>query len=154
MPGETVQMREGRLYINGEIVPREFIKRLEVDEGGTPVEMLLYKETLPGGVEHFIYEETDTGALDNTAEFVVPEGHYFMMGDNRDNSQDSRVIKNVGPVPLENMIGKANIIFFSTDGSAHLWEIWKWPFATRFTRLFNSIHADLDDKSAEKVKGL
>jgi signal peptidase I len=154
MPGETVQMQQGRLYINDELVKRDFVKRLDVDESGAKVEMLLYKETLPGGTEHFIYEETDNGALDNTGKFTVPEGHYFMMGDNRDNSQDSRVTQSVGPVPLENMIGKANIVFFSTNGTAHLWEIWKWPFATRFSRLFSNIHAEIDENSADKVKGL
>ena len=154
LPGETVQMQQGRLYINDKIVQRDFIKRLEVDENGAKVEMLLYKEILPGGTSHFIYEETDSGALDNTGKFTVPEGHYFMMGDNRDNSQDSRVMQSVGPVPLENMIGKANIVFFSTNGSAHLWEVWKWPFATRFSRLFGNIHGEIDDKSADKVKGL
>ena len=73
------------------------------------------------------------GNLDNTEVFLVPEGHYFMMGDNRDNSDDSRA--SVGYVPFENFVGKAKIIFFSTNGSARIWEVWKWPFAIRYERM-------------------
>ena len=68
----------------------------------------------------------------------MPEGYVFAMGDNRDNSLDSRV-PNVGFIPIENLIGRAEIIFFSTNGSARLWEVWKWPTAIRFRRLFNLI---------------
>ncbi len=143
LPGERVQMIEGRLYINGVRTEREFIRReTDIEHGGVHVEMLLYRETLPGGTTHMIYEEGDNGPLDNTAEFVVPEGHYFAMGDNRDNSQDSRVTTHVGSIPLENMIGRATRIFFSTDGTASLIEFWKWPFSTRFSRLFDKIEAD------------
>lgn len=153
LPGDRIQVIGGRLFINGEMVPREFIKNVDVQEGSGKTPMALYKETLPNGVTHFIYEEGDVGALDNTQEYIVPEGSYFMMGDNRDNSQDSRVLNSVGPVPLENMIGKAKILFFSTDGSAHLWEIWKWPFATRFSRLFTDINSPATDNTADKVIG-
>jgi signal peptidase I len=73
------------------------------------------------------------GSLDTTQVFVVPEGHYFMMGDNRDNSADSRA--DVGYVPFENFVGKAEIIFFSTNGNARFWEVWKWPLAIRYGRI-------------------
>lgn len=140
MPGDRIQMRQGRLYINGDMVPRKFLRRENVDlHDGRTAEMLLYEETLPNGVTHLVYEETDQGSLDDTREFIVPQGHYFVMGDNRDNSQDSRVFERVGAIPLQNMIGPASRIFFSTDGSAALWEIWRWPVATRFDRLFNKI---------------
>ena len=81
---------------------------------------------------------TDSGVLDNTRTFTVPDGHYFMMGDNRDNSNDSRT-SSVGLVPFENFIGKAQFLFFSHNGTARLWEIWKWPFAIRYSRIGGGI---------------
>jgi len=81
----------------------------------------------------------DNGPLDNTQIYDVPPGEYFMMGDNRDNSQDSRVLSAVGYVPAENLVGRAEFIFFSTDGSARLWEFWKWPFAIRYSRLLHGV---------------
>ena len=118
LPGETVQVRAGVLYINGEPVKRESrAERLIEDSRGFPLRITEYLETLPGGHEHLIWEVTDNGPLDNTPVFTVPEGHYFFMGDNRDNSQDSRVTRSVGPVPYENLIGRADYLFFSVgDG--------------------------------------
>jgi len=99
-----------------------------------------YVETLPNGKSYRIIEtDHNMGSLDNTPVYHVPEGHYFMMGDNRDNSLDSRVLDHVGYVPFENYIGRAEILFFSTDQSARLWEIWKWPFAVRYSRIFRGI---------------
>ena len=97
-----------------------------------------YVETLPEGTSHSIREMSDAGSLDNTRVYLVPEGHYFMMGDNRDNSRDSRTTS-VGMVPAENLIGRAERLFFSHNSSAHLWEIWKWPFAIRYGRLGDGI---------------
>ena len=134
LPGDRIQVLGGILHINGKAVDREKVENFIDDYGRTVVQ---YVETLPNGRRHRILESRgDEGPADNTVEFIVPEGHYFAMGDNRDNSQDSRVI---GPVPAENMVGRAEILFFSTDGSAAFWEIWKWPFATRYGRLFNSV---------------
>jgi signal peptidase I len=98
--------------------------------------MTQYIETLPGGLMHSIYEESDSQILDNTPVYEVPEEHYFMMGDNRDNSQDSRVQGMVGFVPFENIVGRADILFFSTNGYASMLEFWKWPWTIRYDRLF------------------
>lgn len=141
LPGDTVQVTNGRLYINGKIVERRQIGLAsDTDRYGETRQLMEYEETLPNGVVHSIFEQSDAGPLDNTGVFKVPEGHYFAMGDNRDNSQDSRVTNLVGPVPFENLVGRAEFLFFSTDGSAHLWEFWKWPTTVRYSRLLNGIH--------------
>lgn len=139
LPGDTVQVVAGRLYINRREVPRDPVGLKRVEEGGSVTTMMEYIETLPGGILHRIYEEADDRPLDNTDEYTVPPGHYFAMGDNRDNSQDSRVESLVGYIPLENIVGKASFIFFSTNGKASLGEIWKWPWSIRYSRLFMKI---------------
>ncbi len=142
LPGDEIQTIDGRLYINGEIVPREFVRTFDEDKSkDNPADSDItktteYIETLPGGIIHRIYEETDDKLLDNTPLFTVPEGHYFMMGDNRDNSQDSRVMEMVGFVPFENIVGRADFLFFSTNHYAALYEIWKWPWSIRYERFF------------------
>src|SRR5690606_37814958 len=115
LPGDRIQMRDGVLHINGEPVERELVGTLDdidVTEVRGPVEV--WRETLPNGISYQTLDLTKNGIGDNTREFVVPEGHYFMMGDNRDNSSHSRF--NVGFVPAENLVGRANIIFFSISG--------------------------------------
>jgi signal peptidase I len=97
-----------------------------------------FVETLPNGVSYRVLDTDALGDADNTEEYVVPEGHYFMMGDNRDNSQDSRYPR-VGYVPIENFVGRADIIFFSVSPDASLFEVWRWPFAIRWNRFFNLI---------------
>ncbi|MDX2222258.1 MAG: signal peptidase I [Rhodospirillaceae bacterium] len=139
LPGDTVRMQDGRLFINGDLVPRERVDDfVHTDEYGSMLRQLRYRETLPGGKVHYILEDGDTRMFDNTREFTVPPGHYFMMGDNRDHSVDSR--SDVGFVPFENLVGRAEFLFFSTDGTAAIWEIWRWPFATRFSRMFTAIN--------------
>jgi signal peptidase I len=133
LPGDRIQMKEGVLYINDQAVPKVRVEDYVELAGGQPRHVPQYKETLPSGVSYFVLDSQPDGNLDDTEVFVVPEGHYFMMGDNRDNSADSRV--DVGYVPFENFVGKAQIIFFSTDGSARLWEFWRWPFAVRYGRI-------------------
>jgi signal peptidase I len=113
--------------------------RKDIDEMRGVTTMTEYIETLPNGAMHSIYEEDDNRPLDNTQVYTVPEDHYFMMGDNRDNSQDSRVPAVVGFVPFENLVGRADFIFFSTNGHAGLFEVWKWPWTVRYERLFMRI---------------
>ena len=137
LPGDRIQMREGQLYINGEPVGRQKTGQIDnpdITEVNRPVDV--YRETLPNGVSYDTLDVTPNGISDNTREFVVPSGHYFMMGDNRDNSADSRVF---GFVPEENLVGRANIIFFSISGGASPLEIWKWPSQIRPMRFFNMI---------------
>ncbi|HBR68459.1 MAG TPA: signal peptidase I [Rhodospirillaceae bacterium] len=158
LPGETVQVRDGRLYIDGVIVPREPVGLQHIkDEHRGEVTPMEYIETLPGGVIHSIYEESDAQGYDNTELFVVPEGHYFMMGDNRDNSQDSRAPEGgVGYVPFENFVGKADFIFFSTNGTARLLEIWKWPWSIRYDRFFiglEPVRPAAPDNAGKEPKG-
>ncbi len=137
MPGDTIQMKDGRLYINGRIVPRrrvaDYVEKIDGQDNHVPQ----YEETLPGGKTYLTLDRDPEGPLDNTEEFHVPADHYFMMGDNRDNSDDSR--QAVGYVPAENLEGKAMIRFFSTDGSARVWEVWKWPLAVRYSRILTLV---------------
>ncbi|MBF0561495.1 MAG: signal peptidase I [Alphaproteobacteria bacterium] len=139
LPGDRVQMIDGILYINGTEVPRQRMPDyVERDEYGNTMRFDQYLETLPGGVSHPIIVLSKDRPYNNTREFLVPAGRYFMMGDNRDNSADSRA--QVGYVPLENFVGRARVLFFSVEGSAHLWEAWKWPWAIRFVRIFQIVH--------------
>jgi len=144
LPGDKVQMKAGRLYINGEIVPREQMAKVHT-EGfyGGEIEVPTYEETLPGGVKHTIIQiQGDTGFNSNTQVFEVPPGEYFMMGDNRDNSTDSRVPPDqggVGYVPFENLVGRAEMIFFSVGKGEPAWEFWKWPFDSRWYRIFTVV---------------
>lgn len=136
LPGDRVQMRDGQIYLNGEPVKREKVGEIDnpdITEVNRPVE--LWRETLPNGVSYETLDLTTNGIGDNTREFVVPEGHYFMMGDNRDNSTDSRF--SVGFVPEDHLVGRANVIFFSIAGGASPLEIWRWPSELRASRLFS-----------------
>lgn len=139
MPGDAIQVIDGEVYLNRKKLPREPVGLKKINEGGMTRVVHEYIQTLPEGAMFHIYEEADNKPLDNTEEFVVPPGHYFMMGDNRDNSQDSRVLNMVGYVPVENFVGRASFIFFSTNGSASIGEIWKWPTTIRYGRLFQGI---------------
>ena len=139
LPGDRIQVINGVLQVNGEAVRLEALGPFIDDMDGRQVPIPMYAETLPGSDEsNLILDLTERGRLDNTDVFVVPEGHVFAMGDNRDNSLDSRTT-NVGFVPIENLIGRADLLMFSVDGSARIWEPWKWPWAIRYNRLFRPI---------------
>jgi len=138
LPGDRIQVTDGVLRINDVAVNRVRKGFATATDGYNVIRFAVYQETLPNGKSYLIQERSDDDVLDNTNVFLVPEGHYFMMGDNRDNSRDSRTTS-VGMVPAENLIGRAERLFFSHNSSAHLWEIWKWPFAIRYGRLGDGI---------------
>ncbi len=140
LPGDKIQVTGGILHINGVAVKREFTGDFTgTNYTGYSVQAKEYIETLPNGRKHRIWERSDRDMLDNTAVYSVPPGHFFAMGDNRDSSQDSRVLSAVGYVPYENLVGEAKFLFFSHDGSAALWQFWKWPGAIRFGRIGDGI---------------
>lgn len=136
LPGDKIQLQNGRLLINDKIVSREKIKDF-IDDKSYGIKTKQYIELLPNNYEHNIIEFSDNNLFDNTREYIVPKEHFFMMGDNRDNSEDSR--SQVGFVPKENLVGRAEILFFSTNGSASIFEFWKWHKAIRFKRIFDNI---------------
>lgn len=139
LPGDTIQVIRGVLHINGKAVERERIDDfVERGRSGNVSRTPRYVETLPNGVRHVILESKgDNGWADDTPVFTVPEDHLFMMGDNRDNSNDSRVMSEVGYVPFENIVGKARWIWFSIDGD--MWKVWEWPAHARPDRIGNVI---------------
>ena len=155
LPGDTVQMKNGVLFLNGKEVPQEpagifeevyenqgpMGKPPSCENGAVGVGAMCQKsrstETLPNGVTHDVLNITNSGAADNTDVFTVPEGHYFFMGDNRDNSVDSRYAATVGGagfVPAENLIGRADRIMFSSAGD-RIWYFWTW----RSDRYFKAV---------------
>lgn len=141
MPGDRIQMREGRLYINGTMVEREEIgTATDTDSSMVSVPVTIYRETLPNGVSHTIQEISDNQQLDNTPEYVVPAGHFFMMGDNRDRSADSRVLSQVGYVPLDALVGKAEARFFSITNNIPPWQLWEWPANVRWDRMLQGVN--------------
>ena len=139
LPGDKVQVKKGRLYINDKLIERQENGRYIIDEYVKIPEFYhLYEEILPNGVKHSILEISDKERIvDNTEVFEVPEDHFFVMGDNRDRSDDSRI--SVGFVPKENLVGKAKFIFFSHDDSGSLFQPWTWFSTIRWRRFFQGI---------------
>lgn len=140
LPGDSVQVRDGVVYINGSPLKRTALDEWgeEIPETGQVVSIPRFEETLPEGKTITILKQHRYGAADNTPIFIVPEGKYFMMGDNRDNSRDSR-FPEVGFVPYENLVGRAQMIFFSVDEAFSITNPVSWVTSLRFGRLFNQI---------------
>jgi signal peptidase I len=138
LPGDRVQVKDGVLYINGQAVPKVADGAFNSDYAKDPGQNIpVFRETLQNGVTYDTLDESPDTLGDNTREFIVPPGHYFMMGDNRDNSADSRF--DVGFVPAENLVGRASLIFFSLGNDTAFSEIWKWPANMRWDRLFKVV---------------
>jgi signal peptidase I len=139
LPNDTVQVKNGVLYINKKMVERtkSNVGIMKNNFGDEKI-FTQYKESFDGLNFHEIIEASDQDLFDDTIEFKVPDNHFFFMGDNRDNSRDSRSPE-VGFVPKRNLIGKAQIIFFSHNSSASIFEFWKWHKAIRFSRIGKAI---------------
>lgn len=135
LPGDQIQVRDGVLYINDQEVKKTF-NGIFADTDPT-ADIKKFIETLPEGKVIETLDQSSDLPQDNTGIFEVPQGSYFMMGDNRDNSQDSRFLAQVGYIPEENLVGRATIIFFSN--SKPVWQVWNWPTSIRFTRLLQKI---------------
>lgn len=154
LPGDRIQVIEGILYINGKPIMRDFRNVETIDDDGNISMYKRYIETLPNGVQYYIYEISDGSRFDNTQIYTVPPGHYFAMGDNRDSSLDSRALEDVGFIPAENLIGRAWFIFFSTKGignkcdkegtfalaSSFGCKLLEWPGAIRYNRIFKNVN--------------
>ncbi|MEE8258067.1 MAG: signal peptidase I [Sphingomonadales bacterium] len=156
LPGDQIQMQGGRLFINGEAVIKERIENFTFEESAnmnclrTPQYRIpqndapakcsypQYRETLPTGRSYSVLDLEPFGISDNTRVYTVPEGHYFAMGDNRDNSADSRKPTSIGVgfIPEENLVGRATMIFYSSNGNSRLWQVWNWFEAARGDRFF------------------
>ena len=140
LPGDRIQMQAGQLIINDVIVPRSLVREVDYTSYlGANYKVSEYDETLPNGVVHRIYERSDTGPLDNTGIYIVPPDHYFMMGDNRDGSADSRVLQDMGYVHKKYLVGKARFTTFSLYDCDQGKEI-TCALGIPFGRFFNGIN--------------
>lgn len=141
LPGDRIQVKGGVLFINGKQIPRRPLGTTAIDAGyGFIRQTMQFEETLPNGRRYTTFDFGPDGDVDNTPVFVVPEGHYFFMGDNRDNSLDSRVppeLQGVGMVPAENLVGKAQIILLSWTKEAGLFKPWTWVTDARPSRFLH-----------------
>jgi signal peptidase I len=141
LPGDTIRVVDGVLHINGRPVDLKRIADTQFpDDEGNVRSVATYSETLPNGRKHIVLDETKLGDVDFTDEYEVPKGHYFVMGDNRDNSVDSRYQNEVGFVPAENLIGRAEVIAFSYNTSVAIWDIANWPELFREGRFWKELH--------------
>lgn len=167
LPGDTIGMQDGQLILNGRPFPRQELPRhfmpisanspCKVVPSATPMVSHVngraycgypaYRETLPGGPSYTVLDQIDAGSADNFGPISVPAGHVFLMGDNRDDSFDSRYSAaegGIGMVPVEKLIGRAMVTFWSTDGSPSYWKPWTWFTALRGSRVGNGYTGDAE----------
>ena len=140
LPGDTIQFINGELIINDKkVIRKQFKKKINVRCGNFFLETETYIETLPNGKQHFVAYKS-RGSLQNTQKFKVPTGYYFLLGDNRDCSKDSRYLNSVGYVQNLNLVGEAKIIFFSNDTNiSSLLKFWNINDSFRIERLFKKL---------------
>jgi signal peptidase I len=150
LPGDQIQVTHGILIINGQPCKREadgtYVEKDWDDATSQPIETERYRytETLPNGLKHEILGmpvsmPEDSGPADDTQIYIVPPDHYFGMGDSRDNSADSRFLDELGYIPAENLIGRAELGLISLQPGAQFWQVWKWPTTMRISRFFHPI---------------
>lgn len=142
LPGDIVDMNNGQLFINDQLVEREFKGDVVNFITGIRYARKLYNQELPGGQKFQIYENSDNAPLDNTVPYTVPDGHYFMMGDNRDGSEDSRAFNSVGYVPADHIVGRADRVFYSVKPGEAWWQFWRWGDVMRGERTFASLYRE------------
>ena len=140
LPGDTIQMKDGEIFLNKKKIKRKSIKiTKEINCGKEAVSVNAFEEILPNGKKYIAVYRED-GTMMNTDVFVVPDGHYFFMGDNRDCSKDSRFLSSIGYVSFINLVGKAKIIFFSNDKKrGNFIQFWRWNETLRMDRFFKNI---------------
>ena len=140
LPGDTIQMKDGEIFLNRKKIKRRSIKiTKEINCGKEPINVNAFEEILPNGKKYIAVYRED-GTMMNTDVFVVPDGHYFFMGDNRDCSKDSRFLSSIGYVSFINLVGKAKIIFFSNDKKrGNFIQFWRWNNSIRIDRIFKEI---------------
>ena len=142
LPGDEIQFINGDLYLNNNQIlkTKKNIKNLKIYCGETEVDVVAYEEKLPKGVTYTAVYRKD-GAFQNSDKYIVPKDHFFFLGDNRDCSKDSRYLNSVGYVNKLNLVGKARIIFFSTNkNKGNIFQIWKWPEIIQWNRFFDIIN--------------
>ena len=137
LPGDKIKIINGNINLNGKNIARKKMKDFFDNDKNTTLKRIRKYKEFHDSISFDILDIMDNGIADNTQLFEVPDGYFFVMGDNRDNSQDSR-FKTVGFIPFDNLVGKARFIFFSLENSRFL-EFWKWPKAIRGSRIFKKI---------------
>ena len=140
LPGDKIQIKNGDLFINQDKVEKkEIIDNFQIKCGGEYVNVKSFEEVMPNNIKHTVVYNT-IGSMVNSDLYIVPDDHYFFLGDNRDCSRDSRFLSSVGYVHKDNLVGKARLIFFSNDTSkGSVLKIWNWNNSFRFKRLFKKL---------------